>query len=127
MAVSGRVPLLALIHAQAADCLLHRVQDRGPVLGEEVAVNVLGRLDPAVPHLVGLPPSPSRPAASLPPRGHHARGQGHTSIGGRPRGRPGSNTDRGRGPEWVHICDPPAGFGAWGRWPGPLSTPRPFP
>ena len=51
MAVSGCVPLLALIHAQAADCLVHRVQDRGPVLGEEMTVNVLGRLDPAVPHL----------------------------------------------------------------------------
>src|SRR5215831_20545232 len=53
MAVSGRVPLLALIHAQAADCLVHRVQDLGPVLGEEVTVNVLGRLDPAMPHLMG--------------------------------------------------------------------------
>ena len=48
MAVSGRVPLLALIHAQAADCLVHRVQDRGPVLGEEVTVNVLSRLDPGL-------------------------------------------------------------------------------
>src|SRR5262245_730611 len=78
MAVSGRVRLLALIHARAADCLLHRVQDRGPVLGEEVAVNVLGRLDPAVSHLVGLPPSPSRPAASpATPRPSYSRSRPH--------------------------------------------------
>jgi hypothetical protein len=36
MAASGRVGLLALINVQTANRLVHRVQDRGPVLDEQV-------------------------------------------------------------------------------------------
>ncbi len=49
---SGRVFVGRLVDLQTADGLVDRLQDESPVLGEEVAVDVLGRLDLAVPHLV---------------------------------------------------------------------------
>src|SRR5262245_60648821 len=41
--------VLALVDVQTADSLVQGAQDRGLVLGEQMPVDVLGRLDPAVP------------------------------------------------------------------------------
>src|SRR5215475_4603159 len=119
MAVSGRVPLLALIYARAAGCLVHRVQDRGPVLGEEVTVNVLGRLDPAVPHLVGFPPSPSRAASPATPRPSCSRPSPHEHWRAsvrppRQQHRPWPVT------RWVHIYDAPGWLRGMGQLAGTI-------
>jgi hypothetical protein len=53
MPAPGRLRLLRFVDMQAADRLVHRVQNRRAVLGEQVTVDVLGCLDLAVPHLMG--------------------------------------------------------------------------
>ena len=45
----GRILVVAPVNVQAADRLVDGLQDERPVLGEEVTIDVLGRLDPAVP------------------------------------------------------------------------------
>ena len=52
MPASGCVVRLAVVDVQTADCLVHSGQEGGTVLGEQVAVDVLGGLDLAVSHLM---------------------------------------------------------------------------
>jgi len=49
---SGRVFVGGLVDVEAADGLVDGLEDEGPVLGEQMAVDVLGCLDLAVAHLV---------------------------------------------------------------------------
>src|SRR5438067_498873 len=63
LARSGRVLVGGLVDAKAADRLVDGLEDERAILGEQVAINVLGRLDPAVPHLLSdldVASSPSR-------------------------------------------------------------------
>ena len=46
---SSCLELLAVVNAQTAHRLVHGIQDGGPVLGPQVAVDVLSGLDLAVP------------------------------------------------------------------------------
>ena len=50
---SGRILVGGLVDVEAAYGVVDGFQDERPVLGEQVAVYVLGGLDPAVAHLVG--------------------------------------------------------------------------
>src|SRR5690348_16329591 len=52
MPASGYRRLLAVVDAQTAHRLIHGIQDGRPVLGPQVAVDVLSGLDLAVPHLM---------------------------------------------------------------------------
>lgn len=53
MCGSACARLVAVVGVQAADGLVQGVEDGGAVLGEQVPVDVLGRLDLAVSHLPG--------------------------------------------------------------------------
>ena len=51
--VSGSALVSVLVGVEAADSLIHGFQDEDPVLGEQVAVDVLGGLDLDTLNLIG--------------------------------------------------------------------------